>query len=74
MAEDANNLVLDHLRHIRSKVDLIDDRVGRVELRLSTIEGHLASVLVGEAGQNSEIDKINRRLERIEKRLELADG
>ena len=43
------NLVLEHLRHIRTKVDSIDNRVERVELRLSTVEGHLGNVLISEA-------------------------
>ncbi len=68
------HLVLEHLRHIRTKVDTIDDRVGRVEVRLSAVEGHLGSLLMSEASQNAEIDKIGRRLDRIEHRLELTDG
>ena len=67
------NLVIEHLRHIRTKVDSIDDRVERVELRLSTVEGHLGNVLISEASQNAEFDKVSRRLEKIERRLELTD-
>lgn len=68
------NLVLEHLRHIRVKVDRIDERVDRVELRLSAVEGHLANVMVSEAAQNSAIDHVCRRLERIEQRIELSDA
>ncbi len=68
------NLVIEHLRHIRTKVDSIDNRVERVELRLSTVEGHLGNVLISEAGQNAEIDKVSRRLDRIEHRLELSES
>jgi hypothetical protein len=74
MAENQSNLVLEHLHHIRSKVDSIDERTGRVELRLTAVEGHLSSLLLGEAGQNSEIDRIKQQLDRIERRLELANG
>jgi uncharacterized coiled-coil protein SlyX len=74
MAQETDNVVLEHLRHIRSKVDTIEERMGRVELRLAAVEGHLASLVLGEAGQNSEIDRIRRRLDRIERRLELADN
>jgi hypothetical protein len=74
MTEETTNLVLEHLRHIRTKVDSIDDRVGRVELRLSTVEGHLANLIVSDAAQNAELDKVSRRLDRIERRLELTDG
>jgi tetrahydromethanopterin S-methyltransferase subunit G len=73
MTEDMTHLVLEHLRHIRSKVDTIDDRVGRVELGLSAVEGHLGNLITSEATQNAEIDRIGRRLDRIERRLELTD-
>jgi tetrahydromethanopterin S-methyltransferase subunit G len=74
MTEETTNLVLEHLRHIRTKVDSIDDRVGRVEPPLSTVEGHLANLIVSDAAQNAELDKVSRRLDRIERRLELTDG
>jgi hypothetical protein len=63
MTEDTSSLVLEHLRHLRQKLDSIDDRLGRIELRLTAVEGHLANLLLSEAGQNSEIDRIERRLE-----------
>ena len=73
MTDEMTNLVLEHLRHIRAKVDRIDERVDRVEIRLSAVEGHFANLMVSEAAQNSAIDHISRRLERIERRLELAE-
>jgi tetrahydromethanopterin S-methyltransferase subunit G len=73
MTEDTSSLVLEHLRHLRQKLDFIDDRLGRIELRLTAVEGHLANLLLSEAGQNSEIDRIKQRLDRIERRLELTD-
>jgi uncharacterized coiled-coil protein SlyX len=72
MTEEMTNLVLEHLRHIRAKVDSTDERVGRLELRLSAVEGHLANIMVSEAAQNSAIDTVSRRLDRIEHRLELS--
>lgn len=74
MTDEMTNLVLEHLRHIRTKVDRIDERVDRVEIRLSAVGGHLANVMVSEAAQNSAIDHMSRRLERIEQRLELVEG
>jgi hypothetical protein len=73
MTDEATSLVLEHLLHIRTKVDSIDERMGRVELRLSSVEGHLGNVVVSEAGQNAEIDKVSRRLDKIERRLDLTD-
>ena len=71
MTEEMTHLVLEHLRHIRTKVDRIDERV---EVRLSAVAGHLANLMVSEAAQNSAIDIVSRRLDRIEHRLELNDG
>ena len=73
MTDETTNLVLEMLRHIRSQVDDIRERMTSVERRLSVIEGHIASLVLGQAGHNSEIDRINKRLDRIERRLELAD-
>jgi hypothetical protein len=37
------------------------------------VEGHLANLLLSEASQYSEIDKLKQQLDRIERRLELVD-
>ena len=59
---------IEHLRHIRATLEIVSDRIARVELRLTAVEGHLANLLLAEASQNSEIDKIKQRLDRIERR------
>ncbi|MEQ1650101.1 MAG: hypothetical protein ABL898_16090 [Hyphomicrobiaceae bacterium] len=71
MTDKTENLILEHLRHIRGRVDSIDERIGRVEVRLGTLEGHVGHLVQSEAGQNVELDRINRRLERMERRLDL---
>ena len=74
MADEVNNLVLEHLRHIRAVVDETREDVKRLVLRTGLMEQHFATTQVSEAGQNLEIDRIKGRLDRIERRLELADG
>jgi tetrahydromethanopterin S-methyltransferase subunit G len=74
MTEETTNLVLEQLRHIRHRMDRLDEKVDTVILRLGIIEGHVANFHVSEAGQNLEIDRIRGRLDRIEQRLELTDG
>jgi hypothetical protein len=74
MTDEMTSLALEHLRHIRAKVDRIDERVDRVEVRLSAVEGHLGSLMVSEGAQNAAIDDLSRRFERIERRLELSGG
>ncbi|MDR4516982.1 MAG: hypothetical protein MRK00_06305 [Nitrosomonas sp.] len=44
MSEDSQNLVLEHLRHIRGRVDLIADDMKEVKLRLSSLDNSLSLV------------------------------
>jgi tetrahydromethanopterin S-methyltransferase subunit G len=74
MTEETTNLVLEHLRHIRSRVDGLSDDMRQVVLRLGSIERHIAGLHVSDVGQNAELDRVKERLDRIERRLELADG
>lgn len=74
MTDETTSIVLEHLRHMRGKLDSIDLRLGRVEMRLSAVEGHLAQLVRSDADQNIELDRVNIRLDRIERRLELTGG
>ncbi|QXP83589.1 hypothetical protein ABZN20_02790 [Methylococcus sp. ANG] len=78
MTESLDNLVAQHLRHIRGRVDQIADDMTTVKLRLSTIEEGLAIMKRGTAldeqtlaQPQASIDKLAERLARIEARLEL---
>ena len=81
MSDNIDNLVLEHLRHIRGRVDLIADDMKEVKHRLSTLESSLSlvrrEIIVGDetgARQQVSIDRIMDRLERIENRLELRNN
>ena len=73
MADEPINIVLEHLRHIRSRADAQADDMRQVILRLGAIERHLAGLHVSDVQQNAEIDRIKARLDRVERRLELTD-
>jgi hypothetical protein len=72
MSDEMTHIVLEHLRHIRARVDGIDEDLKALTTRFGVLEGHLAQTHVSEAIQNSELDRIKLRLERIERRLELS--
>ncbi len=44
MADDIDNLIIDHLRHIRGRVDRIAEDMGDMKHRMSSLES--AMVLV----------------------------
>jgi predicted nuclease with TOPRIM domain len=67
MAPETENLVLEHLRHMRAAMDVMRDDIREIKTRLGIIEQQYASL-------SNRIDRIEGRLDRIEKRLELADA
>lgn len=78
MGDDTENLVLEHLRHIRGRVDQIADDMTDLKRRMSGLEQSMnlvkREVQLGEetdTRQQITLDKLAERLERIERRLEL---
>lgn len=80
MTANTESLVLEHLRHIRARVDQVADDVIDLKMRMSGLES--AMLLVKreaahgdetDARQQITLDKLAARVERIERRLELND-
>ena len=65
MAE-TDNIVLEHLRHIRGAVDGLREDMREVKSRLGILESQYASL-------SNRLDRMDSRVERIEKRLELVE-
>ncbi|MHB1201252.1 MAG: hypothetical protein ACYCZ6_17220 [Polaromonas sp.] len=76
--ENVENIILEHLRAIRTDISAIKDDVRELKSRMTNLEagqatmmqhlGHQASV---SAQQHVSYDRIIERVERIEKRLEI---
>ena len=79
MTETVENLMLEHLKRFQAGQDRLERKLDDVTRRLSNLEagqatiiqhqGHLSSA---DAQQQLSADGLNQRLERIERRLELA--
>jgi predicted nuclease with TOPRIM domain len=63
---EAESIVLEHLRHIRAAVDGLRDDMRDVKGRLGTLESQYAIL-------SNRLDRLDARVERIERRLELVD-
>ena len=77
---NVESLVLEHLRHIRARVDQIADDVGDLKLRMSSVENGIVQMRrdVLQAGetdirQQITLDKLAARVGRIEHRLGLGE-
>jgi hypothetical protein len=77
--ENVENIVIEHLKRFQAGPDRIERKLEEATRRLANLEagqaliiqhiGHLASA---DAQQQLAADGLNQRLERIERRLELA--
>jgi hypothetical protein len=76
MAE-TDNLVLEHVRAIRSEIAGLRsetrERLDRVETRLAVIEGTLGNLYALSGSDRETMHSLTRRIERIERRLQLTD-
>jgi hypothetical protein len=66
MMTETESIVLEHLRHIRTAVDSLRDDMHEVKGRLGTLESQYASI-------SNRVDRLDGRVERIERRLNLAE-
>jgi tetrahydromethanopterin S-methyltransferase subunit G len=65
MSDEPDSLVLRYLRRI-------DERMDRVETRLSELVGRTGLLEQGYASVSRRLDQIDLRIERIERRLDLV--
>ena len=79
MAENVESLLLEHLKRFQSTLDRMEHKYGEITNRLGNLEGgqamiiqHLAHLSTADATAQVAIDRINERLDRIERRLELT--
>jgi hypothetical protein len=78
MSENIENLILEHLKRFQSSQDRIEKtleelvyRTGRVEMSIAGIKGEVAHSEENDAALSIRVDQINKRIDRIERRLEI---
>ena len=64
---DVDNIILEHLRHIRVTTDGLREDMREVKPRLGLLESQYASL-------SNRFDRIDLRVSRIEERLGLVDA
>jgi len=73
MVDEPESLVLRYLRRIDERLDRVEDKLGELVLRVSSVERGVADMRVDFAGMQARMDHFDRRLGRIETRLDLAE-
>jgi hypothetical protein len=73
MTEQTENLVLEHLRTIRADIADIKNRVTGVEVAITALGQQIAGLTTAVYAGNDRVRDLERRVERIERRLELRE-
>ena len=79
MSDQPDNLILVYLRRLDEKLDRVRDdlqdvtrRLTAVELGLASVRREVAVLAESDAHLGASIDKVNERLERIDRRLDIV--
>jgi hypothetical protein len=73
MADEPNNIILEHVRHIRRAVDRIELDLTDVKSRVSSLEPVQGQILALMGTINQRMDRFDERLGRVERRLDPVD-
>ena len=74
MAEEPENIVIQHLRFIRERVDTLHERQPEMIQGIGGPEAQVANMATQLASQSGRIDRLDVRLDRIERRLGLIEA
>lgn len=71
MSDNVENLVLEYLRAIRATQSEHSERLVQIELQLSALGQQIGGLKTALYAGRSEIEALRRRIEHLERRLEL---
>jgi phage shock protein A len=71
---ETENLVLDHLRSIRSDTGELKKYVRDIKARLASIESYIATLHGDQARSSGTLDELTERVARLERRTGLVEG
>jgi len=73
VTEETESLVLEILKRLQSEFSLMREDMRGMRSEMMALKQHMAAFMTNALTQDSDIASIRLRLERIERRLDLAD-
>jgi predicted nucleic acid-binding Zn-ribbon protein len=73
MTADVDSLVLEHLLAIRADIAELKNQATSTNLQLASMGQQLGALTTAVYGGRSDVEELRRRIERVERRLELVD-
>jgi hypothetical protein len=74
MSDAVENLVLEHLRHLRGLAETTLQKINDLTTRMGFVEEGIASLHSEYAHVSVRLDRVDNRLDRIERRLDLVEA
>jgi hypothetical protein len=74
MTDNVESLILEHLGHIRSKMDAVSLDMSDIKSRVSSLEETQGQLLFMMGGLGKRMDRFGERLGPIERRLDLENA
>ena len=69
-----NELLLEHMKAIQTKLAAMASDITELKTDMRGIKSHMAGFMQSEVAQDNAIASLQSRLDRIERRLDLADS
>jgi len=73
MADNVEHILLEQFRRLNERLDRKDVEDLEKSMRLSSIDDHLAGLMMSVSGINNRLDRMEERVGRIERRLDLTE-
>jgi len=74
MTDNVESLVLEQLRPLNQRFDRFELEGVDTKMRMTSIDEHLAGIMMSVSGINNRLDRLEERVGRIERRLDLTDA
>ena len=74
MADNVEHILLEQFRRLNERLDKKDADDLEKSMRLSSIDDHLAGLMMSVTGMNNRLDRMEERVGRIERRLDLTES
>lgn len=73
MTAETENLLLEILRRVQTDVADMKGDIADLKTRATAVDEHIGGLFITISGNNARLDRVVERLERIERRLDLAE-
>ncbi len=74
MAEISNDLLFEILKRIQGDIADMRDDISELKTRATALDEHMGGLIIQVSGNNNRLDRMDERLKRVERRLDLSDA